>query len=483
MTTPDRPALVRPEPPRDRFGRYLIPGADGGKPRPWQRVTTFAGMIDDASGLTRWKQRVTAIGLAHRPDLVTELASLPADDRQRLDAVVERAMEHGGGNSAATTGTALHRILERVDAEDPTLTVPEQLKADVDAYLDAMADYRIARPVEWIERIGTHTGYGVAGTLDRIVEADGRLMVADLKTGASLDYAALKIAVQLHCYATFDRLWDPADGDVPMPAVDQDTALVFHLPAGSGRCDVIAVDLRPARRWAELCAEVRDARTASKRKGTVFAPYASPAPPTDPDRAALLARLKALDPTQAAAMRSAWPPDVPPLNSNHAHTAAELAAVEQALERIEQPPTIRDLAVRLSGTIPRGAPTPTPPVDVDALTARRAALPPDALTQFDRWMREANHDGQTLNPRLRPAAAPIVDALLTLAEICDGDEPTALAAIHAAGWPAAGTPVGAAAVTLTPIDTARLHDIITTWALTYQLDGTPTWEPRTATTD
>ena len=56
----------------DRYGRYLIPPADGGKPVAHTRATTWASTNDDQHNLTRWKLRTAALGLSRRSDLLAE---------------------------------------------------------------------------------------------------------------------------------------------------------------------------------------------------------------------------------------------------------------------------------------------------------------------------------------------------------------------------------------------------------------------------
>ena len=65
--------------PRDRWGRPLIEPPDGGKAKPYTRVSTLAKTLDDKTALSKWLCRQTAIGLAQRPDLVR--ATRRASDR------------------------------------------------------------------------------------------------------------------------------------------------------------------------------------------------------------------------------------------------------------------------------------------------------------------------------------------------------------------------------------------------------------------
>jgi hypothetical protein len=58
-----------PEPERNRWGQYVIPHPDTGKKMGWVRATTWASTVADTFGLTNWKVRMTALGLAQRKDL------------------------------------------------------------------------------------------------------------------------------------------------------------------------------------------------------------------------------------------------------------------------------------------------------------------------------------------------------------------------------------------------------------------------------
>src|SRR5690554_2297101 len=98
-------ATVAPEVNRDRWGRPLVVPPDGGEPVPYTRATTLAGTLDDLYGLMAWKQRQTALGLADRPDLRLAVTA-HRDDKRRLDAICEEAMQAAASTAAATTGTA-----------------------------------------------------------------------------------------------------------------------------------------------------------------------------------------------------------------------------------------------------------------------------------------------------------------------------------------------------------------------------------------
>jgi len=267
VTNPTAPT----EPPRDRWGRYLIPDPVTGEPRPYTRVTTFAKLASDTFGLTAWQVRKVVEGMAARPDLVLAASALTAEDKKALDKIAEAAKEHAGGSTGATIGTAIHSLSEQIDrGETPNVAAPYD--ADLAAYRDAIAAAGLTILPEWIEQVVAVPELEVAGTLDRIVATpDGRLVIADLKTGRTLPFG--EISIQLALYANASHVFDVASGALrPMPDVDRAVGLVFHLPAGTGRCEVIEVDIAAGAAMFPTLAAVQRWR---KRKD-LSTPYLSP---------------------------------------------------------------------------------------------------------------------------------------------------------------------------------------------------------------
>ena len=254
---------AQPEPKRDRFGRYLLP--DPGQTGPasdlaWTRCTTFAKAISDTYHLSRWQMRMVAKGLAMRPDLFALAAAAAVSDKAVLNQVADDAMETAGSADGRNKGTALHRFTERVDLGEP-VTVPAPWDADVAAYRATMSAAGITVPREYIERITVVKALKVAGTFDRILQLpDGRLVIGDLKTQKDF-YSWLEIAVQLAVYSRADALWNAHTNRYdPMPPVDQDVAIVMHLPVGQGVCTLHEVDINAGWEIAQVCQQVRELR-------------------------------------------------------------------------------------------------------------------------------------------------------------------------------------------------------------------------------
>ena len=340
----------------DRYGRYLIPPADGGKPVAHTRATTWASTNDDQHNLTRWKLRTAALGLSRRSDLLAGIAAAADDDRSAIDRVVDQALEAGGSSTAANTGTALHAMTERVDRGE-VFEIPEPHKSDVEAYSAALAEAGIT--VDLIEMVGICSDLGVAGTFDRVVTFEGKQYIADLKTGRSLDYSWSTIAVQLAIYANASTIYDVATGThSPMPEVDQERAIVFHLPAGSGTCTLYWVDIEAGWRGALLAQEVRawrkvkglgqpleavvtpPAKPRRKKDSVLLAPSEEPtAPATAHDRRAWLVtrilKLLSEHPAVVETLAQHWPIGVPTLKSDHVHSVEDLDAIAAVLSKVE----------------------------------------------------------------------------------------------------------------------------------------------------
>lgn len=264
----------RPEPPRDRWGRYLIPHPTTGEPQAWTRATTFAKTCADTFGLEKWGLRMALLGVARRPDILARIASITdPDDRDQkklLDQLAQQAKDIAGTSAGSNLGSALHSFTESIDLGRP-VTVPPPWDADVAAYRNALADGGVIVDPAHVERIVTVPELELAGTFDRLVTLpDGRRVVADLKTGKELSYSWGEIAIQLALYAHADTIYDVATGKhQPMPEVDRTQALVMHLPVGKATCTLWLVDIAAGWDMAQVCKTVR---TWRKRKN-LAAPY------------------------------------------------------------------------------------------------------------------------------------------------------------------------------------------------------------------
>lgn len=111
-----------PTVPRDGWDRPLVIPKQGGKPVPLTRTTTFIDCIEDKTALSDWHKRMTLAGAAKRPsmlDVVRQLDPEQPDDKRKLNALAEQAIDIAGANKKREKGTHLHTLSEYVDRGDP----------------------------------------------------------------------------------------------------------------------------------------------------------------------------------------------------------------------------------------------------------------------------------------------------------------------------------------------------------------------------
>jgi len=259
------PVSGQPEPKRDRYKRYLLPGPDG-RETAHTRATTFAKLGSSTYALSEWGERMLIKGLTQRPDLLAMAHGLDVKrDRARLNQIADEAQAAGGNKVAANIGTALHGFSENLDAGLMTLDdVPEQWRGRMAQYRSAMAGAGLATRREWIERTTAvpasevSAPLPVAGTLDRVLEtAHGELVIGDLKSGSDLSYGTLEIEVQLWLYARGCNLnglfdWNTGRWERLDRPVSEDHAVVMHLPADGTGCTLLRADLQRGRRNAQV---------------------------------------------------------------------------------------------------------------------------------------------------------------------------------------------------------------------------------------
>jgi hypothetical protein len=327
-----------PEEGFDQWGRYLIVPADGGKPVAHTRATTHAATLDDRFALEKWSQRMVAIGLSRRADLLAGVAAARDDDKTRIDSLVVDAIEAAEASAGRNIGQALHEFTERLDLGELALErVPEPWLADITAYSEAMQAAHLT--VELVESTVVVPDLTVAGTLDRVVWLGGERYILDVKTGQSLGLTS--IAIQLALYAHGATIYNRSTHThTPMPPVNQRIGIVAHCPAGQAKCELLAVDLDLGWQGALLAHHVR-----SFRKAKVKAEMPK-------DRRTWLVgeitRLKEHHPEALAALAAQWPLGVPTFKHD-GQTAEQLERVAEVLQRIEG-----------EHRIPFGEPDPAP---------------------------------------------------------------------------------------------------------------------------
>ena len=257
---------------RDRWGRYVVVPPGKAKPVGYTRATTVAKALDDNANLMDWACRMTALGLAQRPDLLSLVMVADPTDRKALNKVCERAKEAGGATARRDLGTALHAMIERSHAE-PDWPVPAEYAADVAALNTALHDAGYDVLAGLSEVMVVLDRHQIAGTADLVVQrrSDGVRFIADIKTGSSVQFGQLAWAVQLAIYAHADCRYvqgAAADGSedqrLALPEIDREQALILHVEPGSGRCDMYTLDIAAGAEALEVAMQVRQWRKAKK---------------------------------------------------------------------------------------------------------------------------------------------------------------------------------------------------------------------------
>lgn len=243
---------------RNQWGQYLILEPNGTKERGYTRVTTVAKTLDDGGGLIPWKATATVVGASRRPGLSAQWQALISkhndpwydtpESKAACKKLVEECATAGGSTDRAELGTALHALTDQLDLGHQMVGLTDQMLADLDAYKTTIEKAGVTFDTDMIEQLVVLDRWQVAGTADRLSARlpDGRHVVADLKTGTSLDYSWQSIAVQLAAYAHADWRYQQLEVGgkrLPMPNLTDTFGLVVHLPAGEARCVLYTVDL------------------------------------------------------------------------------------------------------------------------------------------------------------------------------------------------------------------------------------------------
>lgn len=349
---------------RDRRDRPLITPPEGGKPVPYTRASAAGKVIDDTFNLEKWARRNVAFGMAHDASLVARLLAVGGTpqvwekaEKDEVSAIVAAAEAVAGAHRAADTGSSVHKLSEHHDRGIEINAGP--YKADLAAYTATLAEWGIVVDPDLIECRIVCDDLRMAGTADRLVRltADSPLrrylrivgdehLIADLKTGESVEYGALSWAVQLAAYAR-GELYDLArDVRLPTPPLNLRRGLIIHLPAGQGVCELLLVDLEAGYEAAVLSNEIRAKRT-SARHWMEPARTAAPLPtaehelegalvdstvdPATVTSAAVTLRARLQAAVAAGARDLRWPIGVPTFKEGGPRTWAEVLQVERTV--------------------------------------------------------------------------------------------------------------------------------------------------------
>jgi hypothetical protein len=266
-------------------GRYYDPNTDTS----YQRVSNLLKNVDgDRYGLERWFERMTALGLAARSDLLLGVAALgPDGDKNKLNDLCEQAKNHAGSRAGANKGTALHAATERLDRGEhiDNIILPPPFDADLRAYRDLCFSAGFIKDPNMIERSVGIPELDYMGTLDRAKSyrsVNGELSIVDVKTEKDPTYNWLHIAAQLACYANATHIWH--DGRLirmDMHGVVFNTAVGYVVHVRDGAANLYAVDLVAGWRVVQLALALRAEHKGAKTFAIHMPIIVTPPPAAD----------------------------------------------------------------------------------------------------------------------------------------------------------------------------------------------------------
>lgn len=269
-----------------------------GRNERFSRPSSYGKCLDDESALTNWRINRAILGVALHRDIAARAAAAKEEDSSAWSKLRDDAIAGGRGAESADLGTALHAMSERWEDPNDDFDPPEVYRASLEAYTAEMT--RLGLETAHFEFHTVNLDYRAAGTCDRlyrltkplktpkgVVLPAGTLVIGDLKTGKRLDYSLPGYAIQLALYAQ-GQFYDPVD-DVFLetPPINDNWAVLVHMPVEAGTCQFIWVDLDEGNYGAWLALEVKRWRQ-SWRSGRIPAPSIP-----DPIVGSPLARIRA----------------------------------------------------------------------------------------------------------------------------------------------------------------------------------------------
>lgn len=216
----------------------------------YRRPSGYGKVLDDENALVDWRIWKAMQGVAKSKALQAKIGVTRDEDKTEKKALREEAMDRGAANEAADTGTALHAMTARIEDATDIWDPPEAYAADLAAYVATLEEFGLVS--EMVEVHMVNDAYRAAGTADRIyrltkdlVGPDGRvieagtLILADIKTGKSLDFSLPGYVVQMALYAD-GQLYDiHTERRLATPEINGSWTMLVHLPVGKARCELL----------------------------------------------------------------------------------------------------------------------------------------------------------------------------------------------------------------------------------------------------
>lgn len=230
----------------------------------YHSVTTMLRVLDKSDGLVPWAANQTAeafrvLWQEGGPDAINALTLATGWDGVRK-AVTDR--HRWQRDEAAQLGSEVHRLAELHLTTGLTDHIPDDgIRRRVDAYAEWWRNSGWSRPLTEVMGVNPSVGYG--GTLDLLArDADGRLVLADIKTGKGVYREAI---LQLAAYGDFTVMQYPTLGQwkiAVMPKVDR--YVILHVTLDGVREIELTVGQDERMAWLD-CVDLY--RWAQKVKG------------------------------------------------------------------------------------------------------------------------------------------------------------------------------------------------------------------------
>ena len=362
-----------------------------------KRASGLSGLgkaIDNTFNLEQWRGRQIAIGVAS-DQLIAEEVLAHHDDKQQLNAVVERALQKAKADEGARKGTVKHRISERIDLDEDVLLSPEMQRFAAN-YRAALADYGLTALPDYVERAVVWPDDCWAGRYDRIYRiaepcatCGGTMRIGDLKSGESAVSFPHSIAVQLtgYAYAPLTAVlryagpsrWTAETFEPHPDGLCRCVGLIVHAPSDE-TVTVHEIDLVPDA--LDLCRKVRAWQKVKGLTRPAATVDASPRTPADPAvRADIERRVAVLrqHPKALAMLALRWPTDVPTLKASADHDASQLEQIATIVGEVEA-----EFRIPFPEPVANGEPADPFPDEPTPMVARWVADDGEPCTEDDR---------------------------------------------------------------------------------------------------
>jgi len=232
-----QPAAAR----SDRYGNrwYTVPD-ENGELHDLVSVTRLKDLLH-SGGLETWKLKTVARNMALRPDL----QMLAGNDETLYKAAMEAARDERKANA----GTAVHKLVELVEAGTLDMDfVPEASRPYVEQYVAARQRWGLRVVDQEFTVYNLTVGY--AGTADMLAGFGDRpdLFIMDVKTGADVWPETAK---QLAAYANAEGIWVPPSDEFPevveaRAELERNIAAKTNIPPGRRKWSVDAIKVAEA---------------------------------------------------------------------------------------------------------------------------------------------------------------------------------------------------------------------------------------------